>query len=98
MKIYVGSDFKCHASVPVGSFREIDTDFFDGKCPEFIAGYRYIPAGETWTRADGAVFCGEMVVPWKDFSQLDAAQRAYEREQMADMENALKILLGGKSI
>ena len=28
-----------------------DTGFFDGKCPEFIAGCRAIPPGSTWTRA-----------------------------------------------
>ena len=93
--IYVDKDYKCHTEDPEGIYREVETDFFDGKCDAFVEGYRYIPSGESWTRPDGVVFFGEMATPWKNFAQLDAVQRQYEREQMADMENALKILLGG---
>lgn len=95
--IYVDYDFKCH-TVNDGTMTPIETDFFDGKCDTFIEGYRFIPSGETWTRSDGVVFHGEMIAPWKDFEELDAAQREYEREQMADMENALAILLGGETV
>jgi hypothetical protein len=38
-----------------------------------------------------------MITPWKDYNELDAAQRQYEREKLADAENALAILLGGAS-
>ena len=76
----------------------VETDAFDGKCDTYIAGYRLIPSGESWTRSDGVVFTGEMVAPWKPYDELDAAQRQYEREQMADMENALAILLGGETV
>lgn len=93
--IYVDKDYKCHTEDPEGIYREVETDFFDGKCDAFVEGYRYIPSGESWTRPDGVVFSGEMATPWKNFAQLDAFQRQYERDQMADMENALKILLGG---
>ena len=95
--IYIDSDFKCHVSNN-GTFREVETDFFDGKCDVFIEGYRFVPSGEIWEREDGVVFHGEMISPWKDYAELDSAQRAYEREQMADMENALAILLGGESV
>lgn len=91
-KIYIDSDCRCHTANPDGNFREVETDFFDGKCTEFIEGYRFIPSGESWTRKDGTVFTGEMVAPWKPYSELDAAQRAYEREQAADMQAALEIL------
>lgn len=47
----------------------------------YIEGYRFIPSGQTWTRADGVVFTGEMIAPWKPWAELDAAQREYEREQ-----------------
>lgn len=92
MKIYVDSDYKCHVSNPAGTMTNLETDFFDGKCDAYIEGYRYVPAGESWTRADGVVFQGEMIVPWKDWNELDAAQRDYEREQLADALAALKLL------
>ena len=73
----------------------VQTAFFDGKCDAFIEGYRFIPAGETWVRSDGVEFQGAMIAPWKDYGELDEAQRAYERELLADAETALAILLGG---
>lgn len=92
MQIYIDSEYRCHVTNPDGIFREVETDFFDGKCAEFIGGYCFIPDGERWTREDGVVFHGEMVSPWKPYSELDAAQRQYEREQAADMQAALEIL------
>lgn len=81
MTIYIDADFKCYVSDD-GTMTAVQTDFFGGKCDTYIEGYRYIPAGETWTRPDGVTFSGEMVAPWKDWRTLDAAQRAYEREQL----------------
>ena len=78
--IYLDSDFKCHASDD-GTMTAVETDAFDGKCDTYIEGYRFIPAGQTWTRADGVIFSGEMIAPWKPWDELDAAQREYEREQ-----------------
>lgn len=95
MKVYIDSDFKCHATNTNGIFREVETDFFDDKCTTFIEGYRFVPAGESWKRSDGVVFRGEMISPWKPYKELDAAQREYERQKLADAENALAILLGG---
>ena len=88
MTIYIDSDFKCHISDD-GTMTAVETDFFDGKCAAYIEGYRYVPSGSTWTREDGTVFNGEMVAPWKDWRQLDEAQRVYEREQYAAMEAEL---------
>ena len=79
-KIYLDSNFKCHTSSTEG-LTQIETNAFDGKCNVYIQGYRFIPAGQTWTRADGVVFTGEMIAPWKPWTELDAAQREYEREQ-----------------
>nr|DAE53813.1 MAG TPA: hypothetical protein [Caudoviricetes sp.] len=84
MTIYIDSDFKCHAA-PADGLTAVDTDFFDGKAPGYIEGYRFVPAGESWTREDGAVFAGEMASPWKDWTELDAVQREYEREQYNDL-------------
>ena len=81
MKIYVDSDFKCHAANPDGIFRDVETDFFDAKCATFIEGYRFVPFGESWERSDGVVFTGEMIAPWKDYRELAAAQAQYETDQ-----------------
>ena len=83
MTIYIDNDFKCHTSDPEGTYTAVETTAFDGKCDAYIEGYRFLPESETWTRPDGVVFSGEMIAPWKDWRELDAAQRAYEREQLA---------------
>ena len=80
MQIYIDADFKCYTALKEGR-TALETDFFEGKCAAYIEGYRFVPAGKTWTAADGTVFRGEMITPWKPWAELDAAQRAYEREQ-----------------
>lgn len=98
MKIFIDSDFKLHTSNPEGTFREVETadergnDFFSDKCGEFIEGYRYVPFGESWTRFDGTVFHGEMIAPWKDYSELDEVQREYERQKLENCLEALQEL------
>lgn len=89
MKIYIDNDFKCHSSNPDGTYTVVETDFFNGKCLAYIEGYRFVPSGATWTREDGIVFRGEMIAPWKDWQELDATQRAYERQLIAEYEQAL---------
>ena len=89
MKVYIDSEYRCHTTNPDGTYTALETDFFDGKCAAYIEGYRFVPAGETWTRPDGVVFRGEMIAPWKDWLELDDAQRGYEREQLAAYEQAL---------
>ena len=84
MKIYIDSDFKCHVATADG-LTAVETDYFVGKCQAYIEGYRFVPAGQTWTRPDGVVFQGEMVSPWKPWRELDSAQRAYEQEQLESM-------------
>ena len=88
MKIYIDSEYHCHTTNPDGIFHEVETDFFDGKCDSFIEGYRFVPSGESWKRSDGVVFHGEMIAPWKPYSELDNAQREYERTQLADYKAA----------
>lgn len=80
MQIYIDSDYKCH-TVASDGLTAVETAAFDGKCAAFIEGYRFVPDGSTWVREDGTVFSGEMVAPWKPWEELDAVQRAYEREQ-----------------
>lgn len=86
--IYIDSEFKCHVTND-GTMTAVETDAFDGKCDAYIEGYRFVPDGETWTRSDGEVFHGEMVPPWKPYAELDAAQREYERQLLAEYEAAL---------
>ena len=88
MKIYIDSDYKCHV-LPGEGLREFDVPFFDGKCQTFIEGYRYVPKDETWEREDGEVFKGEMIAPWKNYTELYIAQLEYE---LADADAALAIL------
>ena len=89
--IYIDSDFKCHVTND-GTMTTVETDFFDGKCDAFLEGYRFVPAGQSWTREDGVVFHGEMAAPWKPWDDLDEAQREYERELLAEYSEALKTL------
>ena len=92
MKFYIDHEYRCNVTNPDGDFREVETKFFDGKCDAFIEGYRFVPAGESWTRSDGVVFQGEMIAPWMDYNALDAVQRIYEQALIADMQNALNKL------
>lgn len=93
MTIYIDSDYRCHVSND-GNMREFDLPFFDGKCTEFIEGYRYVPSGETWTRGDGEVFTN-MVAPWKLYAQLYKVQLEYEVAQyeaaLSEIETALEV-------
>ena len=95
MKIYVDSDFRCHLEND-GTMREIETDFFDGKCRTYIEGFRFVPSGDSWTRPDGKVFGGEMITAAEDYSALAKAQAQYEADMAAaaDMQTALDILGG----
>lgn len=86
--VYIDSEFKCHV-INDGTMTAVETAFFDGKCDTFIEGYRFVPDGESWTRSDGEVFHGEMISPWKDYTELDSAQREYERQLIAEYEAAL---------
>lgn len=89
MVIYIDDDYKCHVD---GTGRAVDTDFFDGKCKEFIEGYRFVPEGEQWTRDDGEVFIGLMIAPWMNSPSLELAQSAADTaEAKADEELAALI-------
>ena len=82
--VYIDNEYKCHV-INDGAMTAIETDAFNGKCAAYIEGYRYVPAGQTWTREDGVEFGGEMISPWRPWAELDAAQREYEREQYSTL-------------
>ena len=88
MTIYIDSDYKCYVSAAEGR-RAVETELFDGKCPEWIESYRFVPEGDTWTREDGEEFRGEMMAPWKDLGNAYTAQAAYVTAQNAQYEAAL---------
>ena len=57
MTIYIDPiDFKCHTTNPDGTFLEMETSFFDGKCQTFIEGYRFVPSWESWTQGRQCCF------------------------------------------
>lgn len=95
MKIYIDANYKCHISND-GTMREVEFDedelfvFFRNKCPEFIESYRYVPAGETWTRDDGEVFEGEMFSPWNLTDEVLEAQRIFEVTQIVKLTEEAK--------
>ena len=91
MKIYLDSEFKCHAFND-GTMTAVETDYFDGMCDAYVEGYRFVPSGESWTRSDGVVFQGEMISPWVDYAELDNAQREYERKLLAEYAEALGVV------
>lgn len=93
MTIYIDADYRCHTA-PGEGLRAVETDAFAGNCTRYIEGYRYVPAGESWTREDGEVFSGEMIAPAEDSRLLEAAQAAYEEAQAenADALAALEVL------
>ena len=80
MTIYIDKDFRCFAELGEG-LEAVETGFFDGKAPGYIEGYRFIPAGHSWTSEDGTVYLGEAAFPVTDWEALDKIQRVYEREQ-----------------
>ena len=87
MTIYIDNDYKCYVSAADGR-RAIGTDDFNGKCSEWIESYRFVPAGETWTREDGEIFTN-MTAPWKDLSEAYVAQADYLAQQNRQYEAAL---------
>ena len=99
MTIYIDNDYKCHTATGDG-LTAVETAAFDGKCKQFIEGYRFVPAGQSWTREDGEVFHGEMVAPFRDYEILEELQAVYDEQQqtineyedaLSDIEQALGV-------
>lgn len=86
MTIYIDREYKCHVN-PAEGLTPVEAPFFDGKCAVFVEGHRLVPPGENWTREDGKLFTGKMITPWKNSTELEAAQQQYERDT-ADLQAA----------
>lgn len=78
--IYIDSDYKCHV-INDGTMTAVETDAFNGKCDAFIEGHCYEDTGN-----------GIAIYPWKDYAELDNAQREYERQNLAEYEESLKVM------
>ena len=78
MKIYIDDAYRCHVQNPDGAYTAVETQAFTDKCKTYIEGFRFVPAGSSWTRNDGTVFVGEMFAPAVDVVSLLLAQGAYE--------------------
>lgn len=91
MTIYIDADCKCHTS-PGEGLTAVETDAFNGKCRQYIEGYRFVPSGQSWEREDGQAFEGEMVAPWRNYELLAEFQTIYEEEQAKAMEEIAAIV------
>ena len=80
MLVYVDNENKCHVTNETGTYAAVETSFFDGKCKEFIEGFLCVISEENGTRE---------ITPWKPFSELDAAQRAYEQQMLKEYEELI---------
>ena len=78
--IYIDSKDKCH-TVNDGTMTAVETDFFDGMCDAYVEGFCY-KIRETYTA----------IYAWKPYSELDAAQRDYERQLLKELqENSIPV-------
>ena len=91
MTIYIDNDYKCYTT-PADGRVSIETDAFNGKCRQYIEGYRFVPSGQSWTREDGQVFHGEMVAPWRDYTILSEFQEVAQEEQAKATEEIAAIV------
>ena len=85
MLVYIDSKYKAHVSGD-DTMRAVEVPFFDGKCQEFIEGFRYIPDDEVWIDDDGLRFEGPMYSAWKDYEELSQAQIEYERQLIKQLK------------
>lgn len=81
MLIYLNANFECSVTEKHDTVQSVETNAFDGKCNTYIEGYRFVPAGQEWTRSDGVIFKGEMVAPFKDSQMLEMIQSLYDEQQ-----------------
>ena len=80
MQLYIDEDYRLHTQ-PGPGLAAVELPEMDGKCRAYIEGYRYVPAGQSWTREDGEVFAGAMLSPARDHDTLAELQAVAEDEQ-----------------
>lgn len=78
MRIYVDSEYRCHVTNQDGVFREVEHEFFNNKCKDFIEGFCYDDSK------------GYLVIySWRPYSVLEASQQEYEHQLLTDYESSL---------
>ena len=85
MVVYVDKNKHCHPNDD-GTMTPVEIDFFNNKCDAFIEGYAY---------DDSKGYA--QIYPWKPYSELEAAQRTYEKQLLAEYEEVLveiEVVLG----
>ena len=95
--VYIDSEFKVHVTNADGR-TAIETDAFDGMSDLIIEYHIFVPPGEIHTKPNGITVHGEFIQPFVSEKEMDAAQREYERQKLADAENALAIMWGGVTV
>lgn len=91
MTIYIDRNNRCHLD-PAPDRTQIKTDFFEGKCQEFVEGYCFRPDGGKIALPDGTELDSGAIYPWKPYEQLAQYQAIYERSGNPDYAEALQIL------
>lgn len=77
-KIFIDSEHKCHITND-GTMTAVETDFFDGMCDTYVEGFCYEIRDNSTA-----------IYAWKPYSELDSAQRAYEKQLIAIYEESLR--------
>ena len=75
--IYLDSNFMCYDK-PAEGRQAVETDAFDSLCAAALECYRYIPAGQLWTRPDGRITPGPFIQAVKEPTEI---QRQYELDE-----------------
>ena len=74
--IYIDSESRCYLTDD-GTMNAVATDFFDGKCDEFVEGFCY-------EILEGVA----RIYSWRPYSELDRAQREYERQLLQELQES----------
>ena len=93
MMIYLDSEFNCHAITADDRIEVEAPENFVGMCDKAIECMRYVPAGMTYTDANGTVIHGEFI-QCLDSASATAYQVQYEstKAEMDDMRTALELM------
>ena len=86
--LYIDYDFKVHTTDAEGR-TAIETDAFDGMPDQVTECYRFVPDGSSYTKPGGVTVHGVFIQPFVTENDLDASQREYERQLLAEYEAAL---------
>lgn len=86
--LYVDSYFKVYTECADGR-TVIETNVFDDMPKQVLECYIFVPVGKSYTKPNGEVIRGEFIQPFVTEKELDTAQRAYEKQLIAEYETAL---------